>query len=258
MKYDKTKPASVRIGVGQIFCLDGDRSGNFLRIENAIIEAKAKGAQIVALPESSILGWENPAAHERACPIPGADSDRLCALARKHKVHVCAGMDEKEEGRLYGSCILVDDRGRMLLKHRKVNVLAELMTPPYSAGEGVGAADTRFGRIGIIICADSFVPPLLAQMRALEPELLLIPYGWAAPESKWPGHGRSLSRIVRKVARTVGCPVVGTDLVGVMTHGPWAGQVYGGQSLVSDSKGKVLLACRDRDREVSVVSVKLR
>ena len=243
--------------MAQIFCLDGDRSGNFVRIENAVAEAKAKGAQIVALPESSILGWENPAAHERACPIPGDDSDRLCSLARRHRVHVCAGLDEKEGDRLYGSCILVDDRGRLLLKHRKVNVLAELMAPPYSAGEGVGTVETRFGRIGLLICADSFLAPVLAAMRAREPDLLLIPYGWAATESEWPGHGRSLDRVVRKVARTVGCPVVGTDLVGVMTHGPWAGRVYGGQSLVSDGKGRVLLACRDRDREVSVVSVRV-
>ena len=39
----------VKIALAQIFCLDGDRSGNFARIENAIIEAKEKGAEIVCL-----------------------------------------------------------------------------------------------------------------------------------------------------------------------------------------------------------------
>ena len=36
----------VKIALAQIFCIDGDRSGNFVRIENAIVEAKEKGAEI--------------------------------------------------------------------------------------------------------------------------------------------------------------------------------------------------------------------
>ncbi len=39
----------VKIAIVQIFCLDGDRSGNFVRIENAIDEASKKGADIVIL-----------------------------------------------------------------------------------------------------------------------------------------------------------------------------------------------------------------
>ena len=258
VKPTRAIPGTVVVGVGQIFCLDGDRSGNLVRIENAVAEAKRQGAEIVTLPESALLGWENPAAHVRADPIPGSDSDRLCALARAYRVHLCVGLDEKEGDRLYGSCLLIDDRGKILLKHRKVNVLAELMTPPYSPGAGVAAVDTRLGRIGVIICADSFVPDVLQAMRAEAPDLLLIPYGWAAPEAKWPRHGQSLRRIVQKVARTVGCPVVGTDLVGMMTHGPWAGQVYGGQSVVADGRGRILRACADRDREVAVLRVRRR
>jgi len=258
LKRIRPKPHAVSVGVGQIFCLDGDRAGNFVRIENAIVEAKQQGAELVALPESCVLGWENPAAHQRAHPIPGLDSGRLCALARRYHIHICAGLDEKDGDHLYGTCVLIDDRGRILLKHRKVNVLADLMEPPYSAGAGTGTVDTRFGKIGLIICADSFLPDLLAALKAQQPDLLIVPYGWAAAESEWPAHGRSLAQIIRKVAKTVGCPVIGTNLVGQMTHGPWAGRVYGGQSVIADRTGRVILAGRDRDREVSVVAVPVR
>jgi hypothetical protein len=73
---------SVKIAVCQTLCIDGDREANFRRIENALEQAKAGGAQIACFPESVILGWENPDAHRLATPIPGEDSDRLARLAK--------------------------------------------------------------------------------------------------------------------------------------------------------------------------------
>ncbi len=259
MKTPDAQERQVRVAIAQIFCLDGDRAGNFARIESAIIEAKGKGAEIVALPESTILGWENPAAHQRAFAIPGGDSDELCRLARKYGVYLSVGLDEKERENLYDSCLLIDDGGNILLKHRKVNVLPELMTPPYSQGDGmVRAVDTRFGRIGLLICADTFRRDLVKAMADQGPDLVLIPYGWAAPEEAWPGHGDSLRDIVQAVAKAVRCPVVGTDLVGEITNGPWSGQVYGGQSVAADKDGSVMFRGKDRDRDITVISVDLK
>lgn len=255
--FDSAKP--VKIAMAQILCLDGDREGNFVRIENAIAEAKAADADIVVFPESCVLGWENPDAHERADLIPGADSDRLCSLAKRYGIHLAVGLDEKEGDRLYDSCVLIDDRGEILLKHRKVNVLPELMTPPYASGDGtIAVVGTKYGKIGLLICADSFRKQLLSGMAEEKPDLLLIPYGWAAPEGAWPGHGLKLQEVVQNVARAVGCAVIGTDLIGEITHGPWTGQVYGGQSVAVDRDGRLLGQAKDRDRDVLVVSVRLK
>jgi len=259
MESTDGKDRRVKIAMAQIFCLDGDRAGNLARIENAIVEARRQGAEIVTFPESSILGWENPAAHRRAFPIPGRDSDELCALARKHKVYLSVGLDEKDGEKLYDSCLLIDDAGNILLKHRKVNVLPELMTPPYSTGDGVvRAVDTKYGRIGLLICADSFREELVKGMKEQNPDLVLIPYGWAAPEAEWPAHGEKLRETVQTVAKAVHCPVIGTDLVGAITNGPWSGQVYGGQSVAADGDGRILAGGRDRDRDITVISVNLR
>jgi len=253
-----TNATQMKIAMAQIVCLDGDRAGNLTRIENAVVEAKAAGAELVALPESCVLGWENPAAHQRAEPIPGRDSDELCAMAKKHQVFLCVGLDEKAGANLYGACVLIDDTGHLLLKHRKVNVLQQLMTPPYSEGDGAAmVVDTRFGRVGLLICADSFRPELLEGMAKQRPDLLLIPYGWAAQEEKWPEHGAALTEVVQKAAKTVHCPVVGTDLVGGMTNGPWTGRIYGGQSVAVDREGKILGRGKDRDRDIVLVTVDL-
>lgn len=253
--YSCEKNNTRKIAMAQIFCLDGDRSGNFRRIENAVIEAKSKGADLVCFPETSILGWVNSDAHERAFPIPGKDSDRICSLAKEYNIHICIGLAEKNGDLLHDSVILVDNEGSILLKHRKINILTELMAPPYTPGREIKTVETTFGRIGLMICADSFLQERVNDMKDLNPDLVLIPYGWAAPEEDWPEHAKELEKVVRNTALTVGCPVVGTDLVGEISKGPWTGQVYGGQSIAIDGEGKILALAKDRDRDIIVFEV---
>jgi len=250
---------TVRLAVCQILVIDGDREGNFRRIDYALDGAEAQGAEIALFPESSILGWENPDAHRLATPIPGADSDRVAALARKHHIMIAIGLDEKDGDKLYDSAILVDKSGKLLWKHRKINVLPELMTPPYAEGkpEDIGTVETEFGRLAVLICADTFSEANLDRLKALKPDLMLVPYGWAAPNDQWPGHSKMLEDLVKMWAAQIQCPMAGVDLVGEMTHGPWAGQTYGGSSFVADGEGKILLTARDRDTDLRVIELSI-
>lgn len=251
-------PHTVRLAICQILVIDSDREGNFRRIEYALDQAQAQHADIAIFPESSILGWENPDAHRMATPIPGADSDRIAALARGHHLMIAIGLDEKDGDRLYDSAILVDKTGKLLWKHRKINVLPYLMTPPYAEGrpEDIGVVDTEFGRIAVLICADTFSDAFVNRMKQLKPDLMLVPYGWAAPDDQWPQHSKVLEDLVKRRAALVQCPMAGVDLVGEMTHGPWAGQTYGGSSFVADGAGKILLTGKDRDTGFQVIDVK--
>lgn len=246
---------TVRLALCQILVIDSDREGNFQRIEYALQTAKAGRARIAVFPESAILGWENPDAHRMAAAIPGADSERLGALARKYDMMIVVGLDEKDGDRLYDSAILLDRSGNLLWKHRKINVLPELMDPPYASGsaDGIGVVETAYGRIGVLICADTFTGSHFERLRRLEPELLLVPYGWAASVEEWPDHSKELEKLVTRRARLLRCAIAGVDLVGVMSHGPWKGRTYGGASLLADGRGKILASLRDRDVEVRVV-----
>jgi predicted amidohydrolase len=243
------------IAIAQIYCQDGDHAGNVRRIEQAMQSAKAQGATLVLFPESVLYGWLNPEAHLKADPIPGSDSDWLCQMAKTYQIHLCIGLDEKDGNQLFGSAILIDDQGGLLAKHRKINVLPELMTPPYSPGNAVTCVQTRFGKIGLLVCADSFQEENLVAMQHLQPDLLLIPYGWAAPEAAWPDHGLALQKVVQHAAQVVDCPVVGADLVGRLTNGPWQGQIYGGQSVACNKKGVIIARGKDREPDLVVFSV---
>lgn len=247
----------VRIAVCQILVIDGDREGNFRRVEYALQTAHAEHADVATFPECSILGWENPEAFSLATPIPGPDSERIGSLARKYRLMISIGLNEKDGDRLYDSAILVDKTGRPLWKYRKMNVLPGLMKPPYSTGtpDGIGVVNTEFGRIGIMICADTFVDAYDQRMVRLKPDLMLVPYGWAAHFNAWPAHEKDLEHLVVRCAKLWKCPTVGTDLVGEMTHGPWKGSTYGGASVVAEASGAVVAVLRDRDTDVQVVNL---
>lgn len=254
---DSSLKGEIKIAMAQIFCFDGDRAGNFVRIENAIIDAKNQSAELIVFPESSILGWVNPTAFQKAFPIPGDDSKKLCELAKKYKIYICIGLDEKDGDKLYDAALLIDDEGNILLKHRKINVLPELMTPPYSPGKNVSVVKTKFGNIGILICADVFQKNLLDSIKIKNPDLMLIPFGWAAKEEDWPLHGDELTKVVQYVNKETSCPVVGVNLVGQITHGPWTGFTYGGQSIACNKLGNVIKVGKDRERDIVIISVDL-
>ncbi len=245
---------TIRIAMCQIVCLDGDRAGNFVRIENALAEAKRAQADMACFPETALLGWVNPEAHERAFPIPGEDTERLGELIRKYQLSICIGLAEKIKDDLYDSVVLIDDSGCILLTHRKINLLRELMTPPYTPGTDIKTVDTPWGRIGLLICADTFKEEILSRMVEQKPDLLLVPYGWAAPENQWPEHGKAMEKVVINAARKTGAPVVGVNLVGMISHGPWKGRIYGGQSVTVDQEGNVLAHGKDRERDIIVIS----
>jgi len=246
---------TLKIAICQILALDGDRAGNFVRIENALRQAARADAQIACFPETVLLGWVNSDAHDRAHPIPGADTDRLAALARKYDIYICIGLAEKDAHKLYDSAVLIDNKGVVLLKHRKINLLTELMTPPYTPGADVAVAHTLLGRIGLLICADTFAEDLLAKTAALRPDILLVPYGWAAPEQQWPDHGKEMAKVVTNAAGKLNTPVIGTNLTGKITHGPWTGHIYGGQSLACNKNANIITTLKDRDPETIIITV---
>jgi len=194
----------------------------------------------------------NPEAYLIANGIPGADTDIICGLAKKYSIMIAIGLAEKEGMNLYDSAVLIDARGEILLKHRKLNLLTPLMDPPYTPGDEVSAVDTEFGRIGLLICADTFRKDLLKQMKEKNPDLLVVPYGWAERREKWPKHGKKLERLVKGVANNLNAHVIATDLVGKITNGPWTGYIYGGQSVIVNKIGNLLAVGKDREPDIIV------
>lgn len=156
--------------MGQMLVEGGKREETFNRAEEIIRKAAANDCRVIVLPECLDAGWTHPSARELAEEISGRTLDRLCEAARDNNIMVIAGLTERDGERIYNSAILINENGRVLLKHRKINVL-KIAQDLYSIGNMLSVAETDRGTIGVNICADNFISSLaighvLARMSA--------------------------------------------------------------------------------------------
>jgi predicted amidohydrolase len=233
--------ARVRIAMGQMLVEGGEPERNLRRAKGMIREAKENGAQIVLLPECLDLAWTHPSARTEAQPIPGPHSLEICGTAKEHSIHVCAGLVERAGDKIYNSAIFVNDEGQILLKYRKINILA-VAKDLYSVGRSLSVIETSFGLIGVNICSDNYHDALeightLGRMGA---QLILSPSSWTVlyglTEVDNP-YGAKWFQPYHTLARLYDLVVVSATSVGVIVGGPYEGMKMVGCSLAVGKDG---------------------
>jgi predicted amidohydrolase len=138
-----------------------DLEADFAIVERLVKEARAKGVQLLALPEACLGGYllslDDDTALDAGPPalaLDGPEIRRLSALAGE--MTVIAGYCEADGARRYNSVVCVNGDG-VLGNHRKVHQpLSE--DASYASGDRFHAFDTPVGRIGMMICYDKAFP----------------------------------------------------------------------------------------------------
>lgn len=219
----------------QLLVEGGEPDRNMDRAEQYIRRAAERECNFVLLPECMDLGWTHPSTYMECEPVPGPRSDRLAALAAELGLFVCAGLTERAGEKIYNAAVLYDDTGELLLKYRKINLL-EVEQPFYAIGDRLGIADTRFGRIGVNICADNYADSLeighvLARMGA---QVILSPSSWTVDftiDEETDPYGDKWLRPLTSLANLYDIAMISTTSVGYIVGGPYEGKKMVGCSL---------------------------
>lgn len=207
--------SKVKIGMGQLLVEGGEPQRNLQRASKMVREAKEKECDICLLPECLDLGWTHPSSLLEAEPIPGPFSNHLCDDAKLHQIYICAGLTEKCEGRVYNSAILINDKGEIILKYNKINVL-EVGQEFYAIGQNLSVIETPFGVIGVNICSDNYLNGIcightLARMGA---QIILSPSSWTVDYSLTEGndpYGEKMDQTVFTVSKPLQLSYCGND-----------------------------------------------
>lgn len=174
---------SVRVALLQINC-SATRDQNLLRAEQAIREAAGKGAQIALLPEVFhelfFITALDIRYFDAAEPIPGPITKTMQNLAAELGIVIVAPIYESV-GRsvYYNSAAVIDADGTLLGVYRKNHIplntifYEKLYFKPGNLGYPV--FDTRFGKIGILICHDRHYPEGARALALNGAEIVLIP-----------------------------------------------------------------------------------
>jgi predicted amidohydrolase len=156
--------------------------GNRRLFAPLIEEAARQKADLVVLPETLTYYGTGMKPEEVAEPIPGPSTEFFGALARKHDLYVVAGLYEKAGHLVYNVAVLLGPDGTVVGKFRKVT----LPTGEVDAGVAPGAEypvfQTRFGKVGMMVCYDGFFPEVARELSNRGAEVIAWPVWGCNPE----------------------------------------------------------------------------
>jgi N-carbamoylputrescine amidase len=266
----------VKIGLTQMACGE-DVSANRKR-QIALLERAAKqGAKILCTQELFTSKYfcqcEDHRFFKLAETIPGPSTDAFCKLAKQYKCVVIGSLFEKRTAGLYhNTAVVIDADGSLMGVYRKMHIPDDPLYYEkfyFTPGDtGFRSWNTRYAKIGVLICWDQWYPEG-ARLTALQgAEILFYPtaIGWHPSEKKEYGVAQhdSWELIQRSHAVANGCYVCAPNRIG-LEHVLGAdgkpvskeGIQFWGQSFVCAPNGQVVKRASVDREEVVVVDCDL-
>ncbi len=263
--------STVTLGLLQHAC-GPDPKANLQKNLVLVEKAAAQGAQIICTQELVTSQYfcqsEEHRFFDLAEPIPGPSTHAYQAVAKKHGVVIIASLFEKRASGLYhNTAVIIDADGSLLGIYRKMHIPDDPLFYEkfyFTPGDtGFKAWDTRFGRIGVLICWDQWYPEA-ARLTSLQgAEILFYPtaIGWHPSEKNEYGvnqHG-AWETIQRSHAVANGCYVAAINRIGheVIDSVGGDGLEFWGQSFVAGTSGQILAKASVDQEEILIVPVDL-
>jgi N-carbamoylputrescine amidase len=240
-----------------------DPAANTRAAQEQVRAAAKAGAEVICLPElyrsEYFCQREDAALFDLAETVPGPSTQAFAPLARELGVVIIVPLFEKRAAGLYhNSAVIIDASGETAGLYRKMHIPDD---PAYyekfyfTPGDtGFKAFDTKFGRIGTLICWDQWYPEG-ARLTALQgASVLFFPtaIGWHPHEKEQVGAAQrdAWQTVQRGHAVANGCYVAAANRIGhEVPPGGGAGIQFWGSSFIADPQGQILAeASTDREQ----------
>jgi N-carbamoylputrescine amidase len=254
----------VKIGLVQMACGE-DAEANMKDAEQGIRKAAGQGAQIICLQELFRTPYfcrtEDHEQFNRAEEIPGPSTEAMSQLASELEVVLILPLFEKRSTGIYhNTAVVLDADGSIAGRYRKMHIPDDpgfyekfYFTP---GDTGFQTIDTRFGKIGVLICWDQWFPEA-ARLTALSgAQILFYPtaIGYQAFDESVAEKQMQAWQTIQKAHSIAN----GVFTVVVNRVGQENELNFWGKSFVSDPFGEVLAEASAKEPEVLVVDCDLR
>lgn len=225
-----------------------DKEESWQHHKHLIRQAAAQGAHIVVTQELFLTPYfctvEKTELFDLADPLPGPVTEDLSNLAAELGIVLVASLFENRGPGLYhNSAVIFDADGSLMGCYRKNHIPQDpgfeekfYFTPGDS---GYPVWDTRYGKIGVLICWDQWYPEAARLMALGGAEVLIYPtaIGWLPSEKADLGAAQHCAweTVQRGHAVANGCFVAAVNRTG--EHG---GTEFWGQSFVANPYGEIV------------------
>jgi N-carbamoylputrescine amidase len=263
-----SSPQSFNIGLVQMRCGTDPRE-NLDRAVVRVREAAKAGAQVICLPElfrsQYFCQTEDHSNFDLAEPIPGPSTEALGKIAKEAGVVVIGSLFERRAAGVYhNTAVVFDADGSTRGLYRKMHIPDD---PAYyekfyfTPGDlGFKAFDTKFGRIGTLVCWDQWYPEGARLTALAGADVLFYPtaIGWHPAEKAEFGAAQASAwhTIQRAHAIANGVYVAAVNRIGLEKPktGDGAGIEFWGGTFAADPFGVVLKEASRTEEETLIVT----
>ena len=169
----------LNVGVVQMLATPLQVGENLALAERCIERAVGEGAQLVVLPEMFNVGFSfSEELMTVAEELDGRTVDWLKAQALRHGIYITGSLYERFEGYFYNTMFMVGSDGSLQYYRKRNPTCQETTVWRRSDEPGPGIFDTPFGRIGGVICFDSFARETFEGFKRSAVELVVIVALW--------------------------------------------------------------------------------
>jgi N-carbamoylputrescine amidase len=245
------RDSKFTIGLVQMSCAT-DADENLKKAIHGIREAASKGAEIVCLQElfrsQYFCREENAELFNLAESIPGPSTEAISSVAKELQVSVVASLFEKRaQGLYHNTAAIIDADGSLIGTYRKMHIPDDPLYYEkfyFTPGDlGFKNFETRFSRIGVLVCWDQWYPEG-ARITSLQgANVLFYPtaIGWHPGEKAEYGEAQldAWRTIQRAHAIANGVYVAAVNRTG-FEGSPESGLEFWGNSFVADPFGRVI------------------
>ena len=261
--------SKVTLGLLQHAC-GADPKANLKKTLALTEQAAKKGAKIICTQElfrsQYFCQSEDHANFDLAESIPGPSSAAFQKIAKKYGVVIVASLFERRASGLYhNTAVIIDADGSLLGIYRKMHIPDDPLFYEkfyFTPGDtGFRAWQTKFGKIGVLICWDQWYPEGACLTSLQGAEILFYPtaIGWHPKERAEYGdnqHG-AWEIIQRSHAVANGCYVAAVNRIGLEQPIGGDGLEFWGQSFVAGTSGQILAKASVDQEEILLVPIDL-
>ena len=258
------RDSPFKIGLVQMSC-STDADVNLEKAIRGVREAASKGAEIICLQElfrsQYFCREENAELFNLAECIPGPSTEALSSVAQELQVSIIASLFEKRAPGLYhNTAAVIDADGSLIGLYRKMHIPDDPLYFEkfyFTPGDlGFQNFETRFSRIGVLVCWDQWYPEG-ARITSLQgANVLFYPtaIGWHPSEKAQYGEAQldAWRTVQRAHSISNGVFVAAVNRTG-FEGPPDHGLEFWGNSFVSDPFGRVIAQAATSEEQVLVV-----
>jgi N-carbamoylputrescine amidase len=242
----------VKIACIQMEPAIGKVETNVVHGVGLINRAAEHGAKLVVLPELCNTGYAFQSREEAfavAEPVPDGPTVRAWSeVAAKHKLHLVAGICERDGPKLFNSAVLIGPSG-YVGTFRKVHLWNEENLYFEPGDLGFPVFHTAIGRIGMAICYDGWFPETFRLAALQGADIVCVPTNWVPIPGQSEGREAMANILAMAAAHSNSIYIACADRVGTER-----GQSFEGQSLIVSFTGWPVAGPASRDKEEILVA----